>query len=1734
MSNTNKETTISPIAIDLGAANTGVQFLHDVKFSGNKGVVEVSENIGKTFVFDSSQIQFLQKERTAKRHSLRGLKRRKMVKRLLRCFLNHHKIEYQQFAKEIDFLNGLLNRRGYTYAQEGLDLEFLKQKDVSKIFFALLKDTKFKDTKAKTAARFCLEDMAELELEDLKECRKALLVDMDEYKRLADEKLGQTEKKDIDGKKKRKGLLDNLRKNLEGYVEKLIQEQEEGAKHRKTYLKNIQDDFKLLKKRKGFGLANLLQNLNLKEEEFLRFIGNISNLQLRTLRKYFNKKEAPDVWDEKRLEKYVKNSIIAWHCKEEEDVCRRKELLSDLNKKRLFKFLTQTDPKETIPPYEDQNNRRPPRCASIYLNPCGLDNKFPQWETTVENLLEKHSFSKQLKNFTGIEETQKSKRSTSLEKIRIPEFEGKALDVSEKKKERQKKAHILQRMLDISRDHDQYQLRDLVRKYEEQNKDTKACEGHDGFSMLKDHLKDAALCNTYIKFAHIYYSRIDEARRGVWDAPQRKEDAKNNIFFCCDHNPPHKNKIAFALVNNLLGTNMESEDLEEFRKGFWKEEGVGSYRSLMSFSKFVEEIRKLHGNAFGQKFIKAYLRKVEHDTEIGDKDFKKLVKTLTDDIEKNEGNDFFQRMQSYLGISKTKRPESRDNKIFGIAKYYAGKLYIVAQMYQTLETDVHGFSKDCEYCVRENGWRMREEEVENRYPSARAVRLSNDSVVPFDGFLGRYLMRLADEIVTVKKEQLKDIKEGKVFVPICIEQNRFEFEKTLAKQKGKMSKSNSEMDSSRAKDKEERIKDDSNDVCPYCGNSIKDGDIDHIIPRSHSLKKYGTIFNSEANLIYVCRSCNRDKKGDGLFSFKDLKGAYLKKVFKGQDVDGLERKIKEDLDFLKKKRIVNFMNLDAKIKKYVKHGLFIKEIRDEIINKVLNTRIRTLVNGTQAYLVKRINQGLLAFGIDKKITISSYPFMIPAADEDWMLYKSKYEFAKDKKDKKLEDLIEKKKSSLKKDGGMSATKEANLENMLRDLQPQWQLNLVEKYKEKNGSMKSLRDLRVQWLLDDAGTSAKANRTLLAIDYPDYEKQEIQGKQSHIVDATMTFVSVLREARRLTQVLEKANIGKEEQKKLSEEIAKKYNEEGSMTLYESLLPCAKDRKIKNMERKNQEDGKKIWESSIFNGTLYGESFYPVYLHANGKLDFGYRHPNGTKKNVEVFEENEKKRNPENEFNLLVPFFKGSGTSDYQQSLDTLKKQGKQKHQVYSIDKRKAFTFYEDVFYSRKGQDLLNLNKETNERVELLEKLRFYTCRVDVLELMKNKPAKKPYFMYQETVRDFHRGRIKEEIKKHYAKEEENSQKTRQRFELALGYLEEREDLFGADYDEDFREEWNAWKMKQDSWEDKERKFPYVSKEKNYTVCTRIEAKKRLSEYAKKQKAMSQTRKKALATLKSGKPFSKEDINKYSFVSAAYVEEYRKSESERVHKKVPTKISIKQAQSVNGTFFRVRRKSSVGNQDIYQLGVIYGSGSTLGTNSGREVLLRELSKDKNLVCANQKWWEKWQPYQKGLDIEKPVPQQLNVGKEIESVYYEPRRSKDKSWITLILNRSKNEKFLKIVDRKEEEGKFKIPRKSLFAYLDKTLDLEDVSEIKPEKEADELVEKLAKEREKNLKDDDFFIMPDEEGTMEVEEQGGGEGDSKDDKKKHDLITREYDGEWVKFKFKTNNAALQLCMKILLAKHR
>ncbi len=104
----------SPIAVDMGAKNTGACLLH-FREDGS-----LSESRGWVLTLPDKGLQFLQQERRIKRHQRRGQQRRRLARRLLDLLLAHvFEIHPDTLSRrEREALWGIFNRRGFTYYQE--------------------------------------------------------------------------------------------------------------------------------------------------------------------------------------------------------------------------------------------------------------------------------------------------------------------------------------------------------------------------------------------------------------------------------------------------------------------------------------------------------------------------------------------------------------------------------------------------------------------------------------------------------------------------------------------------------------------------------------------------------------------------------------------------------------------------------------------------------------------------------------------------------------------------------------------------------------------------------------------------------------------------------------------------------------------------------------------------------------------------------------------------------------------------------------------------------------------------------------------------------------------------------------------------------------------------------------------------------------------------------------------------------------------------------------------------------------------------------------------------------------------------------------------------------------------------------------------------------------------------------------------------------------------------------
>ena len=183
-------------------------------------------------------------------------------------------------------------------------------------------------------------------------------------------------------------------------------------------------------------------------------IGNLSNLQLRALRWYFN-----DPWIEKVKPVETENSqplneqklkdiwvrAYKYFHPDPENKARISDVIRALSKADdIIDCLCELDCKSTIPPYEDQNNRRPPLDYTLYLNPAKLTEVYgDSWRSWASRLVNADSDLQDNLDVILQNRDRKSRRTTQ-----------DSLDF--------RLSYILQRALDRSKVNDIFEIRKIL------------------------------------------------------------------------------------------------------------------------------------------------------------------------------------------------------------------------------------------------------------------------------------------------------------------------------------------------------------------------------------------------------------------------------------------------------------------------------------------------------------------------------------------------------------------------------------------------------------------------------------------------------------------------------------------------------------------------------------------------------------------------------------------------------------------------------------------------------------------------------------------------------------------------------------------------------------------------------------------------------------------------------------------------------------------------------------------------------------------------------------------------------------------------------------------------------------------------------------------------------------------------------------------------------------------------
>lgn len=746
---------------------------------------------------------------------------------------------------------------------------------------------------------------------------------------------------------------------------KIHDQMESGHKHRRDYIDEIKEAVEDLSNRREQYLQNFATAIkncpSLNNDKLHYLISHISNLELKPLRAYFNCKshQGGDQWKNAELSEIVRKWFMKqWRVSDGAD---GKQKVKDYKKLRklwqgwehkqdIIGFWLQTNPKLTIPPYQDMSNRHPPHCQTLVLNPGAMDKKYPEWRNWLGTLESDHTrnyrrkLSEKVPNMASDEKVNKIRREQHID------------------------LRVLQFLLDVSKDTDPFRLNEIWSHYhkvqqqlrdrdDKNSNDTeakmrKAIDGSKLPNVLKDQLHLDKVAEGYAEhsfghFINAYYQARRKARDGRYFLHQERKDCwfvnDDKLLSLCPHRPRQKKHQWVTDLAGVLGITYEhlikvcgGEDkkVEDWLKGL----GIASHcgNCTKAQKDYRGDLKRRIDNVIGKHRRGEPLKGDElyrlYDCSI--RHAKTIAEKLFPDIENTERERRAERFSSVFSFAQI------DNIAF---------------------RERNGFSNTCPVCSLDNSERMQL----TADSKAFASRLPAFSIRLIDGAVMRICGILSNHIAKRHWQDIKDdLTNGKVCVPLIMEQNRFEFEPSLASLKGRKEDLNDNREQI-FDEKSERIKG-VNNCCPYKGGSIGDsGEIDHIIPRQ---SEYGTL-NDEANLIYVSKKGNTEHTNQQ-YGLSNLNPEYKREAFPDcADDNAIKQwitKVLEDEhsgdDSFSFGRYRSFINLNSDEQRAFRHALFLEkdnDLRKRVI-RAIDNRNRAIVNGTQRYLAQCIADRLYA------------------------------------------------------------------------------------------------------------------------------------------------------------------------------------------------------------------------------------------------------------------------------------------------------------------------------------------------------------------------------------------------------------------------------------------------------------------------------------------------------------------------------------------------------------------------------------------------------------------------------------------------------------------------------------------------------------------------------------------------------------------------------------------------------
>lgn len=762
---------ILSINIDMGINHNGIYYasLESAKSSEEKYILKDKSAV----CINKGDINYSKAGRRLKRHITAGYQREKLAKRLFDEVININ--DYTKEQQEI--LHGLFKNRGFTYLTisdefEQVDDEYINyiEEKINHNQSIILKDLYTLEDIENAINMYSSDD--EMLLKYIGSVLQEIKIILEPYNQYL-EKKKELKKNKIKDDNVKPPLTSGVYKSLKNIRDIFLSQQKEitlGQKPRKTYLKDIEK------------LVNQIDFVDkFFHKELYNIVCNISNLQLRCLRKYFNGKYDDKFNNQLLGDKLYKFYISRHYRKDDKNELESKEylkpfLLSLKEDRDGLKFLKTAEPLYTIPPMEDMNNRGGSKCNVLLIKEEIIDDDIKKCldivygkgifidhngEIIEDILYFNNDYEKAFRRFADYSLNMIDKTKTTP----VP-----AGFISESSHPR--------KVFTDKNINDEYFKSFYFKGYEKE----------------------------YIKFRELlikYYSEEKNILNGIYTEQQ-------SIFRLCGCNAPLKNNVKEILIKSLfrdIKGEFSKEDVKEFENKIYNTIYKGRSTIYSFISKVSEQAQKDKNSFFANMefFYKNKKQINKNEMLFSFEDAEKVISKIAEIL---------------FDMKKISAVE-RDSFSIVDESTLKNRINILKQLFDILDKKMKGYYKTCKTHTEENEQRS---QVYSSMGHAVYKRLLSRVSKPIDGMLDMHLDRLAYDIV---KNIPFDISQFNK-LEINVEENRFYFEEGLKDIKGGKSKK---------KQSKEKL------ICPYTGKEIVNGDYDHIIPRSSRLGIFNSAAN---------------------------------------------------------------------------------------------------------------------------------------------------------------------------------------------------------------------------------------------------------------------------------------------------------------------------------------------------------------------------------------------------------------------------------------------------------------------------------------------------------------------------------------------------------------------------------------------------------------------------------------------------------------------------------------------------------------------------------------------------------------------------------------------------------------------------------------------------------------------------------------------------------------------------